>query len=63
MALFDVRPGAGDLGGTMRLGLYPAVLKEGSVVAATYGRAEVKERHRHRKQDERESDELDRHRH
>ena len=40
--------GAGDLGGTMRLGLYPAALKEGSVVRATYGQAEVKERHRHR---------------
>ncbi|ROZ64075.1 CTP synthase [Kocuria soli] len=40
--------GAGDLGGTMRLGLYPAALKEGSVVAATYGATEVQERHRHR---------------
>ncbi len=29
--------GAGDLGGTMRLGLYPAELKEGSVIRATYG--------------------------
>jgi CTP synthase len=40
--------GAGDLGGTMRLGLYPASLKEGSVVRETYGLAEVQERHRHR---------------
>ncbi|MCW2756086.1 MAG: pyrG [Marmoricola sp.] len=40
--------GAGDLGGTMRLGLYPATLKEGSVVRAAYGQAEVEERHRHR---------------
>ena len=40
--------GAGDLGGTMRLGLYPAELKEGSVVRATYGAAKVEERHRHR---------------
>ena len=40
--------GAGDLGGTMRLGTYPAVLTEGSVVAATYGRSRVDERHRHR---------------
>ncbi|MEO7753311.1 MAG: CTP synthase [Terracoccus sp.] len=40
--------GAGDLGGTMRLGLYPAALKEGSVVRETYGEAEVGERHRHR---------------
>ena len=40
--------GAGDLGGTMRLGLYPAELKEGSVVRAAYGEARVEERHRHR---------------
>jgi CTP synthase len=40
--------GAGDLGGTMRLGLYPAVLKRGSVVAETYGEDKVEERHRHR---------------
>ncbi|RLY91207.1 CTP synthase [Kocuria tytonicola] len=40
--------GAGDLGGTMRLGLYPAALAAGSVVAETYGTTEVSERHRHR---------------
>ena len=40
--------GAGDLGGTMRLGLYPAALKEGSVVRAAYGEALIEERHRHR---------------
>lgn len=40
--------GAGDLGGTMRLGLYPAKLVEGSVTAAAYGTTEVEERHRHR---------------
>ncbi|MFL0562507.1 CTP synthase [Kocuria rhizophila] len=40
--------GAGDLGGTMRLGLYPAALAEGSVVAETYATTEVSERHRHR---------------
>src|SRR6476620_3854682 len=40
--------GAGDLGGTMRLGLYPAVLKEGSVVRDAYGEAVIDERHRHR---------------
>ncbi len=40
--------GAGDLGGTMRLGLYPADLTPGSVVATTYGEALVHERHRHR---------------
>ena len=40
--------GGGDLGGTMRLGLYPASLREGSLVRATYGAATVEERHRHR---------------
>ncbi|HEU4465701.1 MAG TPA: CTP synthase, partial [Agromyces sp.] len=38
----------GDLGGTMRLGLYPAKLDEGSIVAELYGATEVSERHRHR---------------
>ncbi|HPU12509.1 MAG TPA: CTP synthase [Aeromicrobium sp.] len=40
--------GAGDLGGTMRLGLYQANLKPGSVVADLYGSDKVEERHRHR---------------
>jgi CTP synthase len=40
--------GAGDLGGTMRLGLYPAELKAGSVVREAYGEDKVEERHRHR---------------
>ncbi|WP_030013848.1 MULTISPECIES: CTP synthase [Micrococcales] len=40
--------GAGDLGGTMRLGLYQAKLAQGSVVAGAYGSTEVEERHRHR---------------
>ncbi|GAA4198449.1 CTP synthase [Microbacterium oryzae] len=38
----------GDLGGTMRLGLYPARLAEGSLAADLYGATEVQERHRHR---------------
>ncbi|MGH1523521.1 CTP synthase [Leifsonia sp. L25] len=38
----------GDLGGTMRLGLYPALLAEGSLAAELYGAAEASERHRHR---------------
>jgi CTP synthase len=38
----------GDLGGTMRLGLYPADLAEGSIVRELYGAASVSERHRHR---------------
>jgi CTP synthase len=40
--------GAGDLGGTMRLGSYPAKLTEGSVIAEAYGAVAVDERHRHR---------------
>ncbi|WP_148574827.1 CTP synthase [Nocardioides caldifontis] len=40
--------GGGDLGGTMRLGLYPADLTPGSVVAETYAATRVEERHRHR---------------
>jgi len=40
--------GAGDLGGTMRLGTYPAKLVEGSVIAGAYGSLLVNERHRHR---------------
>lgn len=40
--------GEADLGGTMRLGAYPATLQEGSVVGAAYGATEVSERHRHR---------------
>ncbi|MCU1585549.1 MAG: synthase [Microbacteriaceae bacterium] len=38
----------GDLGGTMRLGLYPADLADGSIVASVYGSNRVEERHRHR---------------
>ncbi len=38
----------GDLGGTMRLGLYPAALLPGSLAAELYGADEASERHRHR---------------
>ena len=44
----DVVAGQRDMGGTMRLGSYPAVLDPGSVVARAYGATEVCERHRHR---------------
>ncbi len=44
----DVLTGDRDMGGTMRLGLYPAKLLEGSLVAAAYGMPYVDERHRHR---------------
>jgi CTP synthase len=40
--------GEGDLGGTMRLGLYRAELAPGSVTAEAYGTSSVDERHRHR---------------
>ncbi|WP_413450445.1 CTP synthase [Georgenia phoenicis] len=43
-----VEGGGGDMGGTMRLGSYEAVLTEGSVVAEAYGTTRVTERHRHR---------------
>jgi CTP synthase len=42
------RESGGDLGGTMRLGAYEAVLAEGSRVAAIYGSERISERHRHR---------------
>ena len=44
----DAVAGEADLGGTMRLGAYPAVLEEGSVVARAYQSTKVSERHRHR---------------
>ncbi|MCL4710813.1 MAG: CTP synthase [Pseudorhodoplanes sp.] len=42
------RAAGGDLGGTMRLGAYPAMLTRGSRVAGVYGVTEISERHRHR---------------
>ncbi|MEM6812353.1 MAG: CTP synthase [Pseudomonadota bacterium] len=44
----EKRSAHGDLGGTMRLGAYPAALKTGSKVAEIYGGTEISERHRHR---------------
>jgi CTP synthase len=44
----DIVEGHGDMGGTMRLGAYPATLTPGSVVASAYGQTAVSERHRHR---------------
>jgi CTP synthase len=37
-----------DMGGTMRLGLYPCVLQPGTISARAYGQSQVDERHRHR---------------
>ena len=44
----DIVSGNGDLGGTMRLGLYEAALSQGSVVRELYGEDSIHERHRHR---------------
>ena len=44
----EIVAGEADLGGTMRLGAYPAVLEAGSIVAEAYQSTEVSERHRHR---------------
>lgn len=44
----EERKADGDMGGTMRLGAYTAVLKKGSKAANIYGSTEISERHRHR---------------
>jgi CTP synthase len=44
----DIVAGNADLGGTMRLGAYPATLLAGSLAAEAYGSTTVSERHRHR---------------
>jgi CTP synthase len=44
----DIVSGKGDMGGTMRLGLYKAHLEKGSLAARLYGQKTIDERHRHR---------------
>ena len=44
----DIVAGNGQMGASMRLGLYKADLLKGSVVAGVYEKAEISERHRHR---------------
>ena len=44
----EQRSASNDMGGTMRLGAYPAILKKGSKAADAYGTTEISERHRHR---------------
>ena len=44
----EIVAGGGDMGGSMRLGLYKATLSPGSIVAEVYGTTEISERHRHR---------------
>ncbi|HEX4157803.1 MAG TPA: CTP synthase [Rhizomicrobium sp.] len=46
--MLETRTAGGELGGTMRLGAYPAILTPGSRVAQIYGATEISERHRHR---------------
>jgi CTP synthase len=48
IALMADQHGVVDKGGTMRLGAYPAMLKDDSIVARLYGTTVVSERHRHR---------------
>ncbi len=42
------RAASGELGGTMRVGSYPATLAPDSLAATLYGATEIEERHRHR---------------
>ncbi|NVD27550.1 CTP synthase [Parasphingorhabdus flavimaris] len=42
------REAGGDMGGTMRLGAYDAVLQQGSKISEIYGSRDISERHRHR---------------
>jgi CTP synthase len=44
----EIRLAGGNLGGTMRLGAFPARLAEGSLIASIYGSSDISERHRHR---------------
>ncbi|MEP7455557.1 CTP synthase [Phyllobacterium sp. SB3] len=46
--MLEKRAQAGDLGGTMRLGAYEALLKSGTRIAEIYGSTDISERHRHR---------------
>jgi CTP synthase len=46
--MLEKRAQSGDLGGTMRLGAYEALLKSGTRIADIYGSIDISERHRHR---------------
>jgi CTP synthase len=48
VCLLDDQYSITQMGGTMRLGLYPTTLEEGSLARSAYGGATVRERHRHR---------------
>ena len=46
--IMDEQKGIKEMGGTMRLGAYPCILKENSKVRSLYGNEKISERHRHR---------------
>jgi CTP synthase len=48
VSLLEEQSGLEQMGGTMRLGAYPAVIKEGTIAISEYGKSKIKERHRHR---------------
>lgn len=48
IALMPEQNGVINLGGTLRLGAYPCVLKKGTLAETLYGKTEISERHRHR---------------
>lgn len=48
IALMPEQNGVTNLGGTLRLGSYPCVLKKGSLASKVFGKEEITERHRHR---------------
>lgn len=48
IALMPEQDGVEDLGGTLRLGAYPCVLREDSISRELYGKTDISERHRHR---------------
>ncbi len=48
ISLLSEQKGVTDMGGTMRLGAFTCVLKEGSKAASAYGQTKISERHRHR---------------
>ena len=48
IALMPEQNGVVNIGGTLRLGAYPCVLKEGTRAAKLYGKLDISERHRHR---------------
>ena len=48
IALMPDQNGVSDIGGTLRLGAYPCILKEGSLAKQLHGTQEISERHRHR---------------